>query len=76
MTLKSEEGGDTRTYVAGYPSNMTGDGSSRRKLCGTEDRENAACYVNSHPTEYKKAKAALGTAVYQWQKLMHWLASG
>ncbi len=41
-------------YVAGF---LDVSGSGLRAICGTDDKENAACYETSHPTQYERGRA-------------------
>jgi hypothetical protein len=61
-------------YVAGYVD-LRAPAGGDRAICGTDDKENAKCYENSHPIEYDRGRAVCRLLTNGSAFCTGWLAS-
>jgi len=63
-------------YAAGYPGIAPGPLLPRPEaICGLDDKQNAACYSDSHPSEYDHARAVARLYINGVNLCTGWLAS-
>jgi len=61
--------------VHGFPGALE-SGAEKRSICGTNDKSNAICFKDSHPTIYGKARAAGRVVIKGVGSCTGWLVSG